>query len=78
MLRRVPFLRGMSPWILADFRSPRRPLPGVQDWWNRKGLVSDRGERKLAFDVLRQFYDEVARDWRPSPAGFLGRGPVSQ
>ena len=70
MLRRVPFLRGMSPWILADFRSPRRPLPGVQDWWNRKGLVSDRGERKLAFDVLRQFYDEVARGWRPSPTGF--------
>ena len=70
MLRRVPFLRGMSPWILADFRSPRRPLPGVQDWWNRKGLVSDRGERKLAFDVLRRFYDEVASGWRPSPTGF--------
>ena len=70
MLRRVPFLRGMSPWILADFRSPRRPLPVVQDWWNRKGLVSDRGERKLAFDVLRQFYAEVEADWRPSPTGF--------
>ena len=70
MLRRVPFLRGMSPWILMDFRSPRRPLPGVQDWWNRKGLVSERGERKLAFDVLRRFYDEVRDTWAPSPDGF--------
>lgn len=70
MLRQVPFLRGLSPWILADFRSPRRPLPGIQDWWNRKGLVSDRGERKLAFDVLRRFYDEVEAGWQPSPTGF--------
>ena len=70
MLRRVPFLRGMSPWILMDFRSPRRPLPGVQDWWNRKGLVSERGERKLAFDVLRRFYGEVEAGWSPSPDGF--------
>ena len=70
MLRRVPFLRGMSPWILMDFRSPRRPLPGVQDWWNRKGLVSERGERKLAFGVLRRFYDEVRESWAPSSSGF--------
>ena len=70
MLRRVPFLRGMSPWILADFRSPRRPLPGVQDWWNRKGLVSERGERKEAFGVMRRFYDEVRDSWAPSPTGF--------
>ena len=70
MLRRVPFLRGMSPWILTDFRSPRRPLPGVQDWWNRKGLLNERGERKLAFGVLRDFYGEIERDWRPSPSGF--------
>ncbi|MDX1531643.1 MAG: glycoside hydrolase family 2 TIM barrel-domain containing protein, partial [Rhodothermales bacterium] len=70
MLRRVPFLRGLSPWVLADFRSPRRPLPLIQDFWNRKGLVSDRGERKLAFDVLRRFYEEVEADWTPSPTGF--------
>jgi beta-glucuronidase len=70
MLRRIPFLRGMSPWILTDFRSPRRPLPRIQDWWNRKGLLSDRGERKAAFGVLRAFYDEVEADWRPSPTGF--------
>jgi beta-glucuronidase len=60
MLEGISFLRGMSPWILADFRSPRRPLPGVQDGWNRKGLLSDRGERKLAFGVLQAHYRELA------------------
>jgi beta-glucuronidase len=59
MLRRIPFLAGLSPWILKDFRSPRRVLPGTQDGWNRKGLVSDRGRRKLAFDVLREWYREL-------------------
>jgi beta-glucuronidase len=60
MLKRIPFLRGMTPWILTDFRSPRRPLPGIQDFWNRKGLISDRGIRKQAFFVLQRYYREVA------------------
>ncbi|HEY6217264.1 MAG TPA: glycoside hydrolase family 2 TIM barrel-domain containing protein [Pyrinomonadaceae bacterium] len=59
MLKRIPFLRGTSPWILMDFRSPRRPLPGIQDFWNRKGLISDRGERKKAFYVLQRWYQEL-------------------
>ena len=53
-------IAGMSPWILKDFRAPVRVLPGIQDGYNRKGLVSEEGERKLAFDVLRSFYDELA------------------
>ena len=56
MLKRIPFLRGTTPWILKDFRSPRRTLPGIQDYFNRKGLVSDRGEKKKAFFVLQQSY----------------------
>ena len=39
MLDNMPFVRGASPWILKDFRSPRRPLPRIQDFWNRKGLL---------------------------------------
>lgn len=58
MLKRIPFLRGTSPWILMDFRSPRRPLPGIQDYWNRKGLVSNKGEKKKAFFVLQRWYQE--------------------
>src|SRR6185436_8451126 len=43
MLKKIPFLRGISLWILVDFRSPRRHLPGVQDFWNRKGLYAPDG-----------------------------------
>jgi beta-glucuronidase len=56
MWQRVPQMAGMSPWLLMDFRSPRRTLPGIQDYFNRKGLISDRGQRKQAFYVLQKFY----------------------
>jgi beta-glucuronidase len=57
MLKRIPFLCGTTPWILTDFRSPRRPLPVIQDYWNRKGLVSDRGIKKKAFYIMQDFYN---------------------
>jgi len=60
MLSHMTPLAGMSPWILMDFRSPRRPLPGIQDYFNRKGLISDRGQRKPAFYILQKFYREKA------------------
>jgi beta-glucuronidase len=56
MLNRIPQLRGMSPWILVDFRSPRRMLPGVQDGFNLKGLISDQGKKKEAFFILQKAY----------------------
>jgi len=59
MLKRISFLRGTSPWVLKDFRSPRRTLPKFEDFFNRKGLVSDGGERKKAFFVLQKFYQEL-------------------
>jgi beta-glucuronidase len=52
MMETIPFLRSVSPWILRDFRSPRRGLPGIRDYYNRKGLVSERGQRKPAFGAL--------------------------
>src|SRR5579863_3912093 len=58
MLNRIPQLRGMSPWILMDFRSPNRPLEGIQDYFNRKGLISDQGVKKQAFFLLRKAYLE--------------------
>jgi beta-glucuronidase len=66
MLRKVPTLAGMSPWVLMDFRSPRRLLPGVQDMRNRKGLFSDQGQRKQAFYLLQKFYAEMAKDSQTS------------
>ena len=59
MLKRIPFLSGTCPWILMDFRSPRRPLPGIQDFYNRKGLISDQGQKKKAFYVMQKYYREV-------------------
>jgi beta-glucuronidase len=59
MLDRIPFLAGTTPWLLMDFRSPHRLLPEVQDGWNRKGVLSDRGERKKAFFVLREWYRKL-------------------
>lgn len=62
MMQRIRVWRGLSPWILNDFQSPRRPLPKIQEGWNRKGLVSDHGEKKQAFFVLQAFYNSVARN----------------
>jgi beta-glucuronidase len=56
MLEKIPFLAGLSPWILKDFRAPFRVLPGVQDGFNRKGLISDTGERKLSFAIMADWY----------------------
>jgi beta-glucuronidase len=60
MLQQIPQWRGCTPWILCDFRSPRRPLPKLQDGWNRKGLIGSNGQKKQAFFVLKDFYDEKA------------------
>ncbi|MBN1780432.1 beta-glucuronidase [bacterium] len=59
MLKKIPFLRGVTPWILMDFQSPRRPLTGIQDDWNRKGLISDNGQKKRAFRILKHWYDQL-------------------
>ena len=63
MLDKIPFLRGASPWILMDFHSPRRPLPDIQDFYNRKGLLSERGVRKQAFFSLQEYYRRKQQQW---------------
>lgn len=62
MLEKIPQLRGMTPWILNDFRSPRRLLPGIQDGWNRKGLFSEKGEKKKAFYILQEYYNKKRQE----------------
>ena len=57
MIDKIDGLVGTSPWILADFRSPRRQLSGIQDDYNRKGLLSEKGTPKKAFYVLKKYYD---------------------
>ncbi|WP_238345785.1 glycoside hydrolase family 2 protein [Luteimonas saliphila] len=59
MIQRLPFVQGTVPWLLADFRSPVRMHP-YQAGYNRKGLLSENGERKLAWQVVADFYGSAA------------------
>ncbi|MBQ1291145.1 MAG: glycoside hydrolase family 2 [Lachnospiraceae bacterium] len=59
-LRGIPYVKGMTPWILYDFRCPRRTSL-IQGYYNRKGLLSpDKTYRKPAFYVMQKFYRELA------------------
>jgi beta-glucuronidase len=60
MMKRMPDnYVGLSPWILNDFRSPRRNNPVYQEGWNNKGLFDHQGKKKKAFYVLKKYYDEM-------------------
>ena len=58
MLNKIPQLRGTTPWILTDFRSPTRNIPKLQDGYNRKGLISEDGKKKQAFELFQRVYAE--------------------
>ena len=62
MADKIPTLTGMSPWVLKDFRSPRRQHPVFEQGWNRKGLISETGTRKQAFAVLADYYAKKAAE----------------
>ncbi len=53
----MPELDGISPWILKDFKAPRRWHGRFQDYWNRKGLIDETGQRKPSFETLRRWYE---------------------
>lgn len=59
----IPYIKGTTPWILFDFRCPRR-TSALQNYYNLKGLVSaDRKYHKPAFYVMQEFYRKIARDY---------------
>jgi beta-glucuronidase len=60
MLHKIPQLRGVAPWILVDFRSNNRNIPQLQDGYNRKGLISEQGEKKQSFELFRKMYADHA------------------
>ena len=62
MFDNIPNLAGVSPWILFDFRSPFRFHPTNQEGWNRKGLVSDRGQRKKAWYIMHYYYEKKRKE----------------
>ena len=56
VLSQIPYIKGMTPWILYDFRCPRR-THFLQKYYNRKGLLNeDKSYRKPAYYVLKEFY----------------------
>jgi beta-glucuronidase len=57
--KKCAFIAGTTPWILYDFRCPRR-LNRYQEGFNRKGLIdADRKTRKPAFYVMQEYYKNV-------------------
>ena len=58
MFSKIPFLAGVCPWVLIDFKTPFRMNLKYQNGWNRKGLLSNKGEKKKAWHVMKQFYDQ--------------------
>ena len=56
----LDYIKGISPWILYDFRVERRQNV-FQRGWNRKGLIAaDKQTRKPAFGLLAAHYAERA------------------
>lgn len=67
MLQRMPenFV-GISPWVLTDFRSPKRNNPVYQEGWNRKGLYGTDGKKKKVFYVLQAYYQQMRNKYKPA------------
>ena len=56
MMTKIDELAGITPWLLKDFLSPRRALSRIQNDFNRKGLISERGIKKTAYYRVQSFY----------------------
>jgi beta-glucuronidase len=70
MMKRMPdnFV-GLAPWLLNDFRSPRRNNPVYQEGWNNKGLYDQKGRKKKAFYIMKAYYDEMEQKEKRAQAG---------
>lgn len=56
MFARIDNLCGICPWLLFDYRSPLRLHPVNQSYFNRKGLLSDQGQKKKSWYIIHDFY----------------------
>jgi beta-glucuronidase len=59
LFKNAPNLVGVCPWLLFDYRSLGRMHPVYQSGYNRKGLLSDGGEKKKAWFVMRDYYKSI-------------------
>ncbi|MBN1950987.1 MAG: beta galactosidase jelly roll domain-containing protein [Bacteroidales bacterium] len=56
MFGNVPNLIGVCPWLLFDYKSLGRMHPTYQNGYNRKGLLSEKGEKKKAWYIMKEYY----------------------
>ena len=64
ILHTISYVKGLTPWILYDFRCPRR-TSSIQNYYNRKGLLSpDKKYRKPAYEEMRKFYLQLQQESR--------------
>ncbi len=58
MFGTIPNLCGVCPWILFDYKSLGRMQPMYQKGYNRKGLLSDKGEKKKAWYIMNEYFKQ--------------------
>lgn len=56
MFNTVPNLCGVCPWLLFDYRSLGRMNQVYQKGYNRKGLLSEHGDKKKAWYVMKKYF----------------------
>jgi beta-glucuronidase len=56
MFKTIPNLAGVCPWILFDYKSLSRMNQLYQNGYNRKGLISENGEKKKAWYIMNEYY----------------------
>lgn len=56
MFSSTPNLCGVCPWLLFDYRSLKRMNQAYQNGYNRKGLISENGEKKKAWYIMNEYY----------------------
>lgn len=52
----IPNLCGVCPWLLFDYKSLGRMNQVYQKGYNRKGLISENGEKKKAWYIMNEYY----------------------
>jgi beta-glucuronidase len=57
MFATIPNIVGVCPWLLFDYRSTGRMHPVYQKQYNRKGLLSDKGEKKKAWFIMKKYFE---------------------
>ncbi|WP_397389976.1 glycoside hydrolase family 2 protein [Polynucleobacter sp.] len=62
MLKKAGYIRGISPWVLYDFRTERRQN-SFQRGINLKGLIaSDKLHKKISFQKVSEIYADWAKN----------------